>query len=158
MQNNDILRSLRYLLEINNNKIVEICALAGLKISKDEVPPYLLKEDEVGYVRCSDSILSHFLNGLVIYKRGKDENREPAPVELPMSNNVVLKKLKVAFQLKDDDIIEIVNSSGLNFGKSELSAFLRKKDHRNYRECGDQVLRNFLKGLVLRLQQQKKEW
>lgn len=68
-----------------------------------------------------------------------------------MTNNDVFKKLRVALMLRDDEIIEILKEADFKLSKSELSAFFRKDDHPNYRECGDQVLRNFLNGLVLHL-------
>jgi len=68
-----------------------------------------------------------------------------------MTNNDVFKKLRVALMLRDDDIIEILQLVDFKLSKSELSAFFRKDDHPNYRECGDQILRNFLNGLVLHL-------
>lgn len=68
-----------------------------------------------------------------------------------MSNNDVLKKLRVALQLRDDDIIKILALVDFNITKSELGALFRKEDHPNYKECGDQILRNFLNGLVIHL-------
>ncbi len=68
-----------------------------------------------------------------------------------MTNNDVFKKLRVALMLRDDDIMEILGLVNFKIGKSELAAFFRKEDHPNYRECGDQILRNFLNGLVLYL-------
>lgn len=68
-----------------------------------------------------------------------------------MTNNDVFKKLRVALMLRDDEIIEILKLVDFNIGKSELGAFFRKEDHPNYMECGDQVLRNFLNGLVVHL-------
>ncbi len=68
-----------------------------------------------------------------------------------MTNNDVFKKLRVALMLRDDEIIDILKEADFKLSKSELSAFFRKDDHPNYRECGDQVLRNFLNGLVLHL-------
>lgn len=68
-----------------------------------------------------------------------------------MTNNDVFKKLRVALMLRDDEIVEILKLVDFKISKSELSAFFRKEDHPNYRECGDQVLRNFLNGLVLHL-------
>jgi uncharacterized protein YehS (DUF1456 family) len=91
--------------------------------------------------------MARFLNGLVIYKRGRDEGRAPQPLEVPVTNNVVLKRLRVAFELKEDDLITLIEQSGLRVSKAELSAFFRRRDHRNYRECGDQFLRYLLKGL-----------
>jgi uncharacterized protein YehS (DUF1456 family) len=150
MINNDILRSIRYMLDLSDNKVIEIIRLADpeFAIEKEEVRAFLLKEDEPGHVACSDRVMAHFLNGLVVYRRGKDESRPPAPVEVPVTNNTVLKKLRAAFELKDDDIIAMLAGMGLRVSKAELGAFFRRRDHRNYRECGDQFLRNFLRGLT----------
>jgi uncharacterized protein YehS (DUF1456 family) len=92
--------------------------------------------------------MGQFLDGLIFYRRGKDESKPLQPIELPITNNVVLKKLRVAFELKDTDIIALIKKSGLDVTKAELGSFFRRPDHRNYRECGDQFLRNLLKGLT----------
>ncbi|WKX74947.1 DUF1456 family protein [Zobellia laminariae] len=68
-----------------------------------------------------------------------------------MTNNDVLKKLRVALMFRDDDIIDVLKLVDFKISKSELGAFFRKDDHPNYMECGDQVLRNFLNGLVIYL-------
>ena len=68
-----------------------------------------------------------------------------------MTNNDVLKKLRIALKLKDTDILEILKLSGFEISNTELNAFFRKKDHRNYMECGDQVLRRFLDGLIIKM-------
>lgn len=65
-----------------------------------------------------------------------------------MNNNDILKKIRVALSLKDYEIIEILKLSDFEMSKSELSALFRKEDHPNYKECGDQVLRKFLNGLI----------
>jgi uncharacterized protein YehS (DUF1456 family) len=148
MTNNDILRSLRYLLNTHNSKVVEICGLAGFNIAEAEVLAFMKDEEDPDYRNCPDEVLANFLNGLIILKRGKDESRPTPPIELPMSNNQVLKKLRVAFELKEEDMLRIISANGLEFTKAELSALVRAKDHRNYRPAGDQVLRNFLKGLT----------
>ena len=153
MTNNNVMRSLRYMLETNNQRILEICKLGGLEVSKKDIHSFMLNEEDPDYVKCSDETLAHFLDGVITFKRGQDPHRAPMPIELPMSNNQVLKKLKVAFELKEEELLALITSSGFVFGKSELSSFLRKKDHRNYRPCGDQVLRYFLKGLTLKLRE-----
>tara|TARA_R110002051_G_scaffold100879_4_gene171389 strand:- start:30701 stop:31117 length:417 start_codon:yes stop_codon:yes gene_type:complete len=66
-----------------------------------------------------------------------------------MTNNDVLKKLRVALMLRDDEIVEILSLVDFKISKAELGAFFRKEDHPNYMECGDQILRNFLNGLVI---------
>jgi len=66
-----------------------------------------------------------------------------------MDNNEILKKLRVALELRDDDIIEILRLADFTITKSELSALFRKEDHPNYKNCGDQIMRNFLRGLII---------
>ena len=151
MLNNDVLRSLRYLLKINDSKVVDIIQLSDFSAPLDEVSTYLLKEDEAGFVACPDEVLAHFLDGLVVFKRGKDDSRPAQPVELPMTNNLILKKLRVAFELKEEDLHNILRSVDFSISKPELSALFRKAGHSNYRPCGDQLLRNFLKGLTQRV-------
>ncbi|OCR23351.1 hypothetical protein AFK24_19800 [Pseudomonas syringae] len=151
MMNNDVLRSVRYMLDISDGKIVDIVKLAGFEISKADVIAFMKKEDEEGYLDCSDEIMAHFLDGLVIFKRGKDDSRPPHAVELPITNNTVLKKLRVAFELKEEDMHAALKAAEFPVSKPELSALFRKFGHSNYRTCGDQLLRNFLKGLTLRV-------
>ena len=151
MMNNDVLRSVRYMLDISDGKIVDITKLGGYEVAKTDVIAFMKKEDEEGYLDCSDEIMAHFLDGLVIFKRGKDDSRAPQPVELPITNNTVLKKLRVAFELKEEDMHAILKSVEFPVSKPELSALFRKFGHSNYRTCGDQLLRNFLKGLTLRV-------
>jgi uncharacterized protein YehS (DUF1456 family) len=148
MVHNDVLRSIRYLLKVSDSKLAEIVRLAKFEIKTAEIVAFLKKDDEQGYVECGDRVMAHFLNGLVLYKRGQDPGRPPQPIEIPVTNNVVLKKLRVAFELKDSDIIALFEKTGLRVSKAELGAFCRRSDHRNYRECGDQFLRNVLKGLA----------
>src|SRR3954463_11260458 len=143
MTNNDVLRSVRYLLNVSDETLADIIRLGQGEVSRGELVAFLKKEDEDGYQACSDAVMAHFLNGLVTYKRGKDDARPPQPLELPVTNNTVLKKVRVAFELKDDDIIALLRKTGLVVSKTELGAFFRRPDHRNYRDCGDQFLRNF---------------
>jgi uncharacterized protein YehS (DUF1456 family) len=74
-----------------------------------------------------------------------------------MTNNDILKKLRVALKLRDDDIIKILGLVDFRISASELSALFRKEDHPNYKECGDQILRNFLNGLVIHMRGPKEE-
>ncbi|MFY9311294.1 MAG: DUF1456 family protein [Bacteroidia bacterium] len=66
-----------------------------------------------------------------------------------LTNNDILKKLRVALELKDDDIIKILKLADFELSKSELNALYRNPTHPNYKECGDQLLRNFLNGLII---------
>jgi uncharacterized protein YehS (DUF1456 family) len=153
MINNDVMRSIRYMLDLSDDKVVEITRLADpeFPIEKTDVQAYLKKDDEEGFVACDDRVLAHFLDGLVFHYRGRDESLPQRPVETRVTNNVVLKKLRVAFQLKDVDMHQIFEAAGFPVSKPELSALFRQPGHKNFRLCGDQLLRNFLKGLTLRL-------
>ncbi len=151
MINNDVLRSVRYMLDISDAKIVEIIKLADYDVPLSDVSAFLKKDEEDGYTDCSDEVMAHFLDGLVFHKRGKDESRPAHPIELRITNNMVLKKLRVAFELKEDDMHAILQAADFPVSKPELSALFRKFGHSNYRTCGDQLLRNFLKGLTLRI-------
>ena len=153
MINNDVLRSIRYMLDLGDAQVVEIARLAdpALELDQESVRAFLKKEGEEGFAECPDRVLAHFLDGLVLQRRGRDESRPPRPVATRVSNNLVLKKLRVAFELRDEDMHRAFADAGLPVGKPELSALFRQPDHRNYRACGDQMLRNFLKGLTLRL-------
>ncbi|WP_442109213.1 DUF1456 family protein [Pseudomonas sp. NUPR-001] len=151
MIHNDVLRSLRYLLDVNDAKLADIIKLTGFNVSTSDIAGYLKKEDEEGFVRCPDEVIAHFLDGLVMFKRGKDDSRPALPIELPVTNNIIMKKLRVAFELKEDDLHAILKAADFPVSKPELSALFRKVGHNNYRPCGDQLLRNFLKGLTLRV-------
>jgi len=153
MINNDVLRSIRYMLDLSDIKVVEITRLAdpAFPIEKADVQAFLRREDDPDYGECDSSVLAHFLDGLILYYRGRDESLPPRPVEKRITNNVVLKKLRVAFELKDVDMHQAFEAAGFPISKPELSALFRQPGHKNYRVCGDQLLRNFLKGLTLRV-------
>jgi uncharacterized protein YehS (DUF1456 family) len=152
MINNDVMRSIRYMLDLGDARVVEIARLADpdLALDKADIPALLKKDGEPGAMPCSDRILAHFLDGLVLHYRGRDESQPPRPVEPRITNNLVLKKLRVAFQLKDVDMHGIFEAAGFPLTRPEMTALFRQPGHKNYRPCGDQILRNFLKGLTLR--------
>lgn len=152
MTNNDILRRLRYALNLKDITMIDIFKLSEHNIEKPELTHLLKKEQEEGYEDCSDTVLELFLDGLIIYKRGKGQI-EPGSVtkqELPLTNNSILKKLRISLKFREDDMLDTLKLAGMNISKSELSALFRKEGQRHYKECGDQLLRNFLKGLTLR--------
>ncbi|MDU9391493.1 DUF1456 family protein [Pseudomonas japonica] len=151
MIHNDVLRSLRYMLDISDTKMAQITRANGFNVNDADMASYLKKDDDAGFRHCPDEVMAHFLDGLVIFRRGRDESRPPLPIELPVSNNIILKKLRVAFELKEDDLHAVLKAANFPVSKPELSALFRKADHHNYRPCGDQLLRNFLKGLTLRI-------
>jgi uncharacterized protein YehS (DUF1456 family) len=151
MLNNDILRSVRYMLDLADNHLVQVAALGNLELTTEQVHGMLEKDDAPGFVPCNDRIMAHVLDGLIVFRRGRDESQPPRPVEKRITNNLVLKKLRVAFELKDQDIVDLLASVDFAVSKTELNALFRQPGHANYRPCGDQLLRLFLKGLTQRL-------
>ena len=126
-----------------------IFGLAGLPVSRALISDWLKKEDNPTFPKCSDKQLAIFLNGWIIDRRGKKEGPQPKP-ETRLTNNIIFRKLKIALNLQADDVLGLMQLANFNISKHELSAFFRKPDNKHYRECKDQILRNFLKGVQLK--------
>lgn len=146
MTNNDILRRLRYLQNYNDDQLIEVFSAGGVEAGSEDVCNWLKKDDDPDYQCCPDRELAAFLNGFIIQKRGARDGKKPVP-ESELNNNIILRKLMIAFSLKSDQVLELMAKVDFSLGKSELSAFFRKPEHKNYRKCKDQILRNFLNAL-----------
>ena len=145
MTNNDVLRRVRYIFDLDDSKMIAIFGLADLEVTREQISDWLKKDDDPAFQNCSDIQLATFLNGFIVDRRGKREGPQPVP-EKRLSNNIIFRKLKIALDLKAEDILEILGETDVTISKHELSAFFRKENHKHYRECKDQILRNFLKG------------
>ncbi|PKR76724.1 DUF1456 domain-containing protein [Halalkalibacillus sediminis] len=171
MDNNDILIRLRYALDIKDSDMIEMFKLGGVEVTKEELLKILTKSEEdldgeedyeveaknEEHIKCTNSMLESFLNGMITFKRGAQEPKPGQPSKPDRSiknhssvNNVMLKKVKIALSLTTEDIIDIFEDAGVTITKGELSAFLRKEGHKNYKEFGDQFARNFLRGLTIK--------
>ena len=95
MTNNDILRRLRYLFSLNDLKIIELFQLTNYELKKTDVNDWFKPEDEKSHLMMRDVDLSILLNGIIIDRRGKREGPAPEP-EDPLSNNMILRKIKIA--------------------------------------------------------------
>jgi uncharacterized protein YehS (DUF1456 family) len=146
MNNNDVLRRVRYTFNFDDSKMITVFGLGGLEVTRAQISDWLKKEEDPDYRKCSDEQLATFLNGLIVEKRGKKDGPQPVP-ETSLNNNIVFRKLKIALNLQADDVLELVRQKDFQMSKHELSAFFRKPGNRHYRECKDQVLRYFLKGV-----------
>jgi len=146
MTNNDILRRLRYAFDYGDDKMMAIFAQADIEVSRAQLSAWLKKDDDEDFEILGDTDLASFLNGLINEKRGKKEGAQPVP-ETKLTFNIIFVKLKIALNLKAEDILDILMLAEFKLGKGELSAFFRKPDHKNYRSCKEQVLRTFLIGV-----------
>lgn len=149
MTNNDTLRRIRYAFDFSDPKMVTIFGLVGLEVTKEQILAWLKKDDDPDYKTLTDNELATFLNGFISDRRGKKEGEQPTP-EKRLTNNIIFRKLKIALDLKAEDVLEILALANFKLSKHELSAFFRKPGHKHYRECKEQVLRNFLQGIQLK--------
>ena len=163
--NNYCLRRLRYAFALNDKQMLAIFLEMNFKLTLNELQTYLLKEDDEKFVLLPDYILTIFLDGFIQSKRGKRDGAEELTqkqrVELTkkyrLNNNMIVNKIKIALALKAEDMIEILMLADFRISKGELSAFFRKPEHRNYRDCGNQFLRNLLTGMTTKYRSTKNE-
>lgn len=146
MNNNDVLRSIRYTFKLNDTKMIELFAIAGKEVTRAEICDWLKKDDDPAFQSIYDQPLAYFLNGFIIEKRGKKDGELPI-AEKKINNNIVFRKLKIALNLRDEDIVEILSLASFRVSKHEISALFRNPQQEQYRPCKDQLLRNFLQGL-----------
>jgi len=149
MTNNTILRQFRYIFDLSDAQMVDLFAQAEMIVTKSEVCNWLKKEEEEDYQEITDPQLAALLNGFINHKRGKREGPQPAPEE-KLNNNIIFRKLKIALNLKDTDILDVYAYVKMNISKHEVSAIFRNPNQSQYRACHDQFLRNFLYGLQLK--------
>ena len=129
--------------------MIEIFKSVNHDVTKEQIKDWAKKDDDPDLVEMRDSMLAAFLNGFIIEKRGRREG--PLPVaEIRLNNNDVLRKFKIALNLKDTDILDLFKLSHTSLSKHELSSFFRKKEHRNRVHMKDQFLRNFFHGMQAR--------
>jgi len=152
---NDCLRRIRYILDFDDSKMIAVFAEAGQEVTRAQLSDWLKKDDDPAYEVCGDALFATFLNGLIIERRGKKDGPLPEP-EQRLNNNIIFRKLKIAFNLQAEDILSILSLVDVTVSKHELSAFFRRPDHKHYRECKDQILRNFLKGLQVKYRGENK--
>jgi uncharacterized protein YehS (DUF1456 family) len=149
MKNNDILRRLRFTFDFGDDKMMKLFEKGGEAVTRAQISDWLKKEEDEAHKPLNDRLFATFLNGLIEDKRGAKEGAKPEP-EKQLNNNIILRKLKIALNFKEDDMLEVFELAEFRIGKSELSAFFRNPNQSQYRECKDQFLRNFLIGLQLK--------
>lgn len=173
MDNNDLLRRLRYALRCDDSQTSRLIKLGGGATTTVQAALFRAKETDSDYTPCGPDVLAQFLDGLIIDYRGPRDEAKSNPwpdrsknvqadsakgadvSDKPerMDNNVVLKQLRIALSLRSDDVHAILQAGGSSMSASEAGALFRKPNARNYRQCGDQVLRQFIAGLVKRREQ-----
>ena len=151
MDNNELLRGIRNALQLDDAAMIKIFKEAGREFGQSTISSFQKTEDEDNYLPCSNPILAFFLDGLIVHNRGRKEGSPPAPAKAvaELSNNTILKKLRIALDLKEEDLIGVFKTGGATLTKHEVTALFRKQGHKHYQECNDLLLRSFLKGVEL---------
>ena len=164
MTNNDILKRIRYAFDFSNQRAVELFSLdpaSSVDITVDQFTSKLTKEEEPEFSPCTDVEFAAFLDGLIVSKRGLREppnnSNSSSPQEKPsdykLSKNDILKKLRIAMNFREQEMLTTLKLGGSILSKAELSALFRKPGHKHFRGCGNQILRNFIKGLTMQLRE-----
>tara|TARA_B110000093_G_scaffold66786_1_gene72547 strand:- start:5 stop:478 length:474 start_codon:yes stop_codon:yes gene_type:complete len=150
MTNNEVIKSVRYTLEIKNKEVLQMIQACGVELTILDVVNLLKNEEDEGFLECPTETIHAFLDGLILQRRGPIDGPVKKISTSTIDNNTILRKLRIAFEMRDTDLIATIESVGLRISKSELSALFRAPSHKNFMKCGDQFLRNFLKGLTHR--------
>ncbi len=156
MNNNDILRRTRYILDLKDNQITKILKHVEVEATEQQVNLWLKREDEEDFVPLSDDALIDFLDALIIEKRGRKDDEPTVRTKQKLDNNLILMKLKIALNLKAEEALAIMELADFKISKHEFSALFRKKDHKHYRACKNQMLRKFMKGLQIKYRGESK--
>jgi len=154
MKTQNIFREIVNTLGLENDEIIEIFENSDISYSESQVEALFLDgEDQEKF---DNKILEDFLNGFIIYKRGRKEEKPGAesnkPQEIKIAkhiNNVVMKKLKIALSLTNDDVVDLFEEGNVFITKGDLTPYFRKDSHKHYKRCDDTFLMNFLKGLKI---------
>ena len=158
MNNNDIVRRIRFIFNIKNADMIKIFELGGLKMTKEQYQDIMTKQerDTPRDEKLSRHDLEVFMNGLIISQRGvkKDEDGNPIEPDYSMKrdndiNNVVIKKLKIAMTYSNEDLLDFWTADGFTVTKGEVGAMLRRKGHPKYLVVGDQFMRKLLAGMAI---------
>ena len=147
MTNNHILELIMKAVKLDKIDVLKAYKLADKKITPEDVDDVLKESSDPEHVILSDEGLELFLNGLILFKRGPSpDKKKKEPKKTHLTNNIILKKLKIALDLKDDDIIAIFTADDTKMIKSQLTAYFRREGHENYRACSDALLKSFIYG------------
>lgn len=155
MNHNELMRNLRKALAVNENGLAKIYALSGHSMAPEDLKSRLKQENEPGFEDCEEITAARMLEALIIHQRGAKEGAEPPTPQIPLGNNHILKKLRIAYDLKDEDMHSLFEAEGNPLGKQELKSLFRKEGNKNYLPCSDKLLRLFLKAIIKRARDNK---
>ena len=146
MTNNEILRRIQHALNLKNAQIIKAIEQADVTVAYDQVINWLKDDNDKSCSKMKDKELAVFLNGFINLKRGKKEGEQPKP-EVALTNNMIFMKLRIALNMKAEDVLDVLEVVGISLSKYEIGAYFRKPENKNYKVCEDQLLCDFLNGV-----------
>ncbi|MEZ8781947.1 DUF1456 family protein [Vibrio splendidus] len=146
MTNNEILRRIQHALNLKNAQIIKAIEQADVTVAHDQVINWLKDDNDKSCSTMKDKELAVFLNGFINLKRGEKEGVQPKP-EVALTNNMIFMKLRIALNMKAEDVLDILEVVGISLSKYEIGAYFRKPENKNYKVCEDQLLCDFLNGV-----------
>ncbi len=146
MKINDILYKIKTALSLSNEEIINAYALASYEMSPQRLDAILKRRQDKGYEEATYEELGVFLDGLITLKRGERSTKKE-PEELALSNNLILKKLRIAMELKEAELMILFALVDVPLTKRQIGALFRAENHKNFKACSDELLMLFLEGL-----------
>jgi len=153
MLNNEAFRRIRYALELDDQTTIDIFTAGDYSCTTEMLGRFSQRDLDPDIAMFPDTAFAHFLNGLIIHRRGGSS--PPVTAGEAIDNNKILKKLRIALELYEDEMLTIFDYGDIKFSRHKLSALFRANGHKHFRECNDHTLRQFLKGLVIYHQRQQ---
>jgi uncharacterized protein YehS (DUF1456 family) len=144
--NNEILRRIQHALNLKNAQIIKAIEQADVTVAHDKVINWLKDDNDKSCATMKDKELAVFLNGFINLKRGKKEGEQTKP-EVALTNNMIFMKLRIALNMKAEDVLNALEVVGVSLSKYEIGAYFRKPENKNYKVCEDQLLCDYLNGV-----------
>ena len=149
MNNNSILQTIQFALHLETPHLEQIFALVNIKLEPNQLIGYFIDTRLEDYIACPNNIVRAFLDGLILYKRGPSTKPLEEFSNLAITNNAVLKKLRIAMDFHEEDVRLVLERARADVKNIDLSGIFRKEGHKNYKKCDDQVIIAFLIGIRL---------
>jgi len=147
MKINDILFKIQRALSLDNKSIIEAYALAKYTMTEERLVNILKKHQDKGYEEATYEELGVFLDGLVLLKRGPSDKVADENEAVALTNNLILKKIRVAMELKEAELVILFALAEVELTKRQIGSLFRKEGTKNFKVCSDELLMAFLEGL-----------
>jgi uncharacterized protein YehS (DUF1456 family) len=147
MITNDIIFKVKTALKLSNSAILKIYELADFPMSEPQLNKILKKQQDKDFITCKYDELGAFFDGLIIFKRRASKNKKSSNETIELTNNLMLKKLRIALELKEAETEIIFSLGEAELTKQQLASLFRKESNKNFKICSDELFISFLDGL-----------